>query len=1517
MNMKKNLKRIMAYLTVFVMVFSLVNISMEKEVKADNGFEITLSKMNPEKPNVGDEFYFENATISVGSEYEGKLVTGLIISVNKGSISTFPTVDSSVGGYMTDNLTAHQTITCYWNAGKTIDEITEILKSIKYKFAEDMKITVTVDTNETNLPTGDNKITTYILSNPISSRESGDSVHYYMFVPNTSSKKYKWSEAYNEAKGYYFMGMRGYLATITEKDEDAVLDKITDVGAWAGGARVTDTDNDNNHIGIAFDSDTSDAYGVPACDKNSAKSSWYWVCGPEAGFYINTSGTSGKYGTGTDSSSTDSYKNKDNQYVQQHKGGTYGQESETPMYSNWRRDGGTDQEPNDYTASSGDNKNGEYRLQVHYPSCKKSEQGLTFTTSSGKTAVSGWNDLPDGGNSSGNVQGFFVEFSKYTKPDGSSSGNYNTNPSVTVTLDVSHEHQWVTKVESSNPSENPELQNTLVIECQECGEQHKLSVYTNDMEYSDTPYGPLDLQDSISSFDDSYSTEVIYIGVDGTEYESAEPPKNAGNYKVVVKLKKNDETVYFEDGSEAIAQKTFNIRPKEASVTAAPQTIKIGDEISSTINDVVAAGLCDGHALSEITVTKDETNNLVKPSDAVFINASGEDVTGNYNITYVDGLLTQNKRDISVATKPTATGITYGDSLAASSLSGGTVKDGDTIVEGHWGWVADDSQQPESVRPSVGDSGVRGFRAIFYPDNTEWYDPIVTDGITLTVDKKKINIEWDYTEGDFTYNGQEQKPEAAVVRPTGFPEELSLPDVKVSVIDASTTLRDGIDATPEGVSYTAKAEITGDNAANYEIENPGNTEITYKIGKAQLSVELKDQEIKKKETIKSGTDQIKSSNGLMSGDTVTEFTVKDDRTDAQNPKVTGDSIVIKNGSYDVTENYDVTYVPGTLIEHKIILDVDNVAEEPSVTEITYGDTVGESEISGGVVKYGEEIIEGDWKWDDSEIIPDAGDDGKFVIKFTPKDEETYTPLTFEIKVKVKPKKISLEWGPNEFTYNGKEQAPKAEFASGEILQRDAEDVTIEVSGQKTDVNALADNDEEKDHYVATATLSGEKAGNYEIIEDYRTKDFIIVPLELDNTNAEILIGQDVNGNPTVSAVSIIKDDSMGELSGKKLELSSPGTEDGDYTYTTKTEEKSPFINIIAKFSGNYKGKATRTITKPKKTEVKKGDKIVGEMEIFVMVDDSVDESLNPGIKRCDESEEAVLDDFLENFNDVTLVGGASLKDKLEDPNNKDYVIFSDKYINLNETSEGALESGEIGLVGDAKAALANESGKEVYVPLYLDLTMRQEYEIKTSEGEPVAGVVSGTGEVVSQVRMSEPIYTNDGEAVEISFDFPSELIKKGYKTFVSVLRIHNIVENEQQTGNYESDYVVDKQEVNVNSRRITFTTQKFSTYVVMYTEEKIPTGGGKTPDKNTPLWLPGNDIPIFSEEVTSVSEVMSAAPAVVNAIEVLPITPYSEPVEYVSPKTKDTNEVYIFAAIMAAGAGIVLKELIKKKRKKI
>ncbi|WMJ22997.1 X2-like carbohydrate binding domain-containing protein [Paludicola sp. MB14-C6] len=156
-------------------------------------------------------------------------------------------------------------ITYQFQNGISQAEAQSFLRGLKFRYgglknSSKTNVSVTVDGNKTNLPKEAN-ITEY-------------NGHYYMYVDEPLS----WTDAYNKAKTYSYMGNIGYLATITSAEEDKLLDNISLNGAWSAGTRYTGT----------YDTSTA---------PNGALDQYFkWSCGPEAGtnyYYFNS--TADKY----------------------------------------------------------------------------------------------------------------------------------------------------------------------------------------------------------------------------------------------------------------------------------------------------------------------------------------------------------------------------------------------------------------------------------------------------------------------------------------------------------------------------------------------------------------------------------------------------------------------------------------------------------------------------------------------------------------------------------------------------------------------------------------------------------------------------------------------------------------------------------------------------------------------------------------------------------------------------------------------------------------------------------------------------------------------------------------------------------------------------------------------------------------------------------------------------------------------------------------------------------------------
>ena len=86
----------------------------------------------------------------------------------------------------------------------------------------------------------------------------------------------------------------------------------------------------------------------------------------------------------------------------------------------------------------------------------------------------------------------------------------------------------------------------------------------------------------------------------------------------------------------------FTIQKAPLTITAKDQTIKEGESVATGLDQVTAEGLLSGHSLKEISVTAGTGNTAgqVVASGAKIIDEGNQDVTANYDVTFVPGKLT-------------------------------------------------------------------------------------------------------------------------------------------------------------------------------------------------------------------------------------------------------------------------------------------------------------------------------------------------------------------------------------------------------------------------------------------------------------------------------------------------------------------------------------------------------------------------------------------------------------------------------------------------------------------------------------------------------------------------------------------------------------------------------------------------------------------------------------------------------------------------------------------------------------
>ncbi len=107
---------------------------------------------------------------------------------------------------------------------------------------------------------------------------------------------------------------------------------------------------------------------------------------------------------------------------------------------------------------------------------------------------------------------------------------------------------------------------------------------------------------------------------------------------------------------------TCKINKKNASITANNQTVTYGTGITNAVSQATAKDLVTNHTLGSVTLTastKDVPGGKITPSNAKIMSGETE-VTANYSLSYADGTLTINKKQITV-TPNSNLSKTYGD----------------------------------------------------------------------------------------------------------------------------------------------------------------------------------------------------------------------------------------------------------------------------------------------------------------------------------------------------------------------------------------------------------------------------------------------------------------------------------------------------------------------------------------------------------------------------------------------------------------------------------------------------------------------------------------------------------------------------------------------------------------------------------------------------------------------------------------------------------------------------------------
>ena len=226
-----------------------------------------------------------------------------------------------------------------------------------------------------------------------------------------------------------------------------------------------------------------------------------------------------------------------------------------------------------------------------------------------------------------------------------------------------------------------------------------------------------------------YGEKSLALGTDYTlGYRNNKAAGNAtlvvsfcGNYTGIVEktftiTEKLAQTVSFTDVSDGKVEKTYgDLSFTYTATTNGDGAITYGSSATTvaTVNESTGEVTIVGAGEAVITATAAETNN----------HAAG---SAHYTLVVA-------KQEVNVLQSPTATAITYGQTLAESTLSGGSVSPigSSSTIAGSFTW------KDATIKPTVADSGKEKYEVIFTPESTNYAS--VGREVAITVAPKNFS----------------------------------------------------------------------------------------------------------------------------------------------------------------------------------------------------------------------------------------------------------------------------------------------------------------------------------------------------------------------------------------------------------------------------------------------------------------------------------------------------------------------------------------------------------------------------------------------------------------------------------------------------------------------------------------------------------------------------------------------------------------------------------------------------------
>ena len=399
---------------------------------------------------------------------------------------------------------------------------------------------------------------------------------------------------------------------------------------------------------------------------------------------------------------------------------------------------------------------------------------------------------------------------------------------------------------------------------------------------------------------------------------------------------------------------TPNRAPVVSSITASPSTTTYGNSVTVK----VAASDADGN-LSYVKFTKGSSsvNDTTSPyahtyaglaagthtvkAYAVDTKAASDDASVSFKI---------NKATPSVSKWPTASTITYGQTLASSKLSGGKAS-----VAGSFAWTS------TGTKPTA---GTRGYTVRFTPKDTANYNN-PTHAVSVITNKATREVSVWPSASTITY-GQT----LASSKLTGGKASVSGKFTWVSSVTKPAAVG----------TYSYAVRFTPTDTSNY---NTVTGTVSMGVRKATPAI----------------------SKWPIASAIVYGQTLASSKLTGASANVSGSFIWTNSKAKPTTignNTYTVKFTPKDTknynsLTHSISIKLNkatpSISAWPSASGITYGQTLGRSKLNAGKANIG-----GSFAWTSSGIKPTIGTHS-YTVRFSPKDSTHYNSVTHAVSVK--------------------------------------------------------------------------------------------------------------------------------------------------------------------------------------------------------------------------------------------------------------------------------------------------------------------------------------------------------------------------------------------------------------------------------------------------------------------------------------------------------------------------------------